>query len=247
MGLSAVVITCNEESNIARCLESLSFADEIVVLDSFSTDRTVEIARRYTDNVSSREFAGFSDQKNAALALARQDWVLVIDADEVVSPELADEIRAAVASREFDAYQMPRSTEFIGRRLRFCGWSPDYQLRLALRSKARFPFRLVHERMEVDGCIGTLNGCIIHYSYPDIETCARKMSLYGCASARQKMLEGRRFRWIDLVVSPPLAFLRMYIVKQGFRDGAHGFINSIMSACAAVYKQVALWDLSRRR
>jgi len=247
MGLSAVVITCNEESNIARCLESLSFADEIVVLDSFSTDRTLEIARRYTDNISSREFAGFSDQKNAALALARQDWVLVIDADEVVSPELADEIGAAVANGEFDAYQMPRLTEFLGQKMYHCGWYPDHQLRLARRSKARFPYRLLHESMEVDGHVGTLTGHIIHYSYPDIETCARKMSGYACASARQKLLEGRRFRWLDLVFAPPLVFLKKFFLKQGFRDGAHGFVNSIMSACAAVYKQVALWDLSRRR
>ena len=137
MELSAVVITWNEEKNIERCLEALRFCDEIVVVDSMSTDRTVEIASRHTDKVSLREFTGFSDQKSAAVALASGDWVLAVDADEIVSTELAGEIRDVIRHPEFDAYRIPRLSYFLGKAIRRCGWYPDYQLRLVRREKAQ--------------------------------------------------------------------------------------------------------------
>ena len=144
MGLSAVVITYNEEAELERCLASLSFADEIVVLDSFSTDRTVEIAGQFTNNVSCRQFMGFSDQWNAAIAIAAHEWILQVAADEVVGDALAEEIVDAISSGKYDAYRMPRSTFFLGKRMRHCGWYPDYQLRLVKKTIARIPDRLVH-------------------------------------------------------------------------------------------------------
>lgn len=244
MSLSAVLITYNEERNIERCLANLAFADEIVVLDSFSTDRTVELARRYTRNVSQREFAGFGEQWAAALALAEGDWVLVVGADEVVTPELAEEITAAVRDGDRDGYKMPRVTEFLGRKMRHCGWYPDYQLRLARRSKASFPDRLVHESMQVDGTIGVLRGHLAHYSHPDLDVYARKMAIYARAAARQKMREGRRFRATDLLVAPAFTFFKTYVLKQGFRDGWHGFVLSLLLGASSVLRYSMLWEMT---
>ena len=246
MGLSAVVITWNEEANIEQCLRSLSFADEIVVLDSFSTDRTVEIARKFTDKVSSREFTGFSDQKNAAIAMASQDWVLIVDADEVVPPELAVEIVDAITGGKYDAYRMPRSTYFLGRKMRHCGWYPDYQLRLARRSIAHIPDRLVHETMEVDCECGTLRGDLIHYSYRTMADYTRKMAAYSRAAAEQKFIEGRRFGVCDLLFNPGLTFFKMYVAKQGFRDGPHGLVLSVLTACSSALRYAFLWEMTKR-
>lgn len=243
MGISAVVITFNEEANIERCLRGLRFADEIVVLDSVSTDRTVELARQFTDRVSTREFVGFSDQKSAAMQLASHEWVLSVDADEVVTEELAEEIVAAVENGSCDAYRMPRSTFFLGRRMRHCGWYPDYQLRLARKSKAHYPARLVHERIEVSGTCGTLRSPLVHYSYGTMDDYVRKMVLYSRAAARQKFAEGRRFRLADLVCNPGSTFLRMYVLKQGFRDGLHGLVLSALTACSSALRYAALWEM----
>ena len=246
LGLSAVVITLNEEKNIERCLEALRFADEIVVLDSLSTDRTVTLARRYTDKISEREFTGYSDQKTAAIEMATQEWILLVDADEVVPEDLAREITSTLASADCDGYWIPRSTYFLGKLIRHCGWYPDYQLRLARKSKARFSVRLVHETLEVDVKCGRLKTALVHYSYPSMDEYARKMVSYARAGARQKMLDGGRFRLSDLVFRPGLAFLRMYIVKQGFRDGLHGFLLCTLTACSTALRYAMLWEMCVR-
>lgn len=244
MTISAVVITYNEEPNIGRCLSSLAFTDEIVVLDSHSTDRTVEIARAFTDKVSRREFTGFSDQKNAAMALASNDWVLIVDADEVVTPELASEVRSAVGSDSFAAYRMPRLTCFAGKPIRHCGWYPDHVTRLARRSKSRFGDRLVHETLEVDGPVGSLTSDLIHYSYRDLDDLVRKVTEYSRAAARQKLLDGERFSLGALMVAPGLTFLKKYIVKQGYRDGLRGFLICALSQFSVFLRYAMLWEMS---
>lgn len=245
MGLSAVVITYNEETRLKRCLDSLLFADEIVVVDSFSTDNTLEIARRYTQNVTCREFKGYSDQKNAAIAGATQEWVLIVDADEVISPELAEEIRQAIASGKFNAYRMPRSTYFLGRRMRYCGWYPDAQLRLVKRAIAHIPERLVHETIHVDCEVGYLENDMVHYSYDSMDVYCTKMVNYARAGAMQKFNEGRRCSIADLLLNPWFAFVKMYVVKQGFRDGMHGLVLSALTACSSALRYAILWDLGR--
>ena len=247
VSISAAVITLNEEANIERCLRGLSFADEIVVVDSLSTDRTVEIAREFTDKVISREFTGFSDQKSAAMELAGSEWVLFIDADEVVGDKLGAEIRKAVQSEGFDGYWIPRATYFLGKRIRHCGWYPDYQLRLARKSKARYPERLVHETLEVQGPCGRLKNDLIHYSYKSMDDYARKMVSYARAAARQKTLEGRKFSLADLALNPGLTFLKMYVVKRGFLDGLHGFVLSVLTACSSAVRYAMLWEMSSRK
>jgi glycosyltransferase involved in cell wall biosynthesis len=247
VSISAVVITLNEEPNIERCLASLGFADEIVVLDSLSTDRTVEIARRFTDKISEREFTGYSDQKNAAVGLAANDWVLIVDADEVVTAELAAEVRKAAETDKFAAYRMPRLTHFLGKPIRHCGWYPDYVVRLMRKSKARFADRLVHETPEVDGPVGTLSSDLVHYSYRDLDDLMRKMVAYSRAAARQKVLDGERFRFGALLFAPGLTFLKKYIVKQGYRDGLRGFIICALSQLGVFLRYAMLWEMSMRK
>ena len=246
VGLSAVVITLNEEKNIDACLRGLAFADEIVVVDSFSTDRTVEIARQHTDKVSSRHFTGFSDQKSAAIELAQNDWILIVDADEVVTGDLAAEIQAAVKNGDCDAYRIPRLSYFLGRPIRHCGWYPDYQLRLARRGTAHFADRLVHETLETDRKCGTFKHDLIHYTYRDMDDVVRKTVSYSRAGALQKVRQGTRCRLSDLLFRPGLAFLKKYVLKQGFRDGLHGFILSGLGAYEVFLKYAILWDITRR-
>lgn len=246
MSITACVITLNEEHNIEACLSGLAFADEIVLVDSLSTDATVELARKFTDKIVLREFKGFSEQKTAALEMATGDWVFFVDADEIVTPELALAITDAAASGRYEAYRMPRRTSFLGREMQYCGWYPDYQLRLVRRDKARFPERLVHERMDVDGPIGTLKPALIHNSYPTLDDYFRKMVIYARAAAMQKHLEGRAFRIRDVLFSPVIGFLRMYVVKQGYRDGIHGLMLSVLTACSTALRYATLWDIDKR-
>lgn len=242
MSISAVVITHNEESNIERCLASVSFTDEIVVLDSFSEDRTVELARRFTDKVSQRAFAGYADQKNAAMALASNDWVLVIDADEVVSEPLASEIRLAIEGEEYAAYRMPRLSYFMNKPIRHCGWYPDYVIKLMRKSKSHYPDRLVHEKPEVVGPIGTLEHDLLHYTYRDLEQLCRKVVSYSRAASRQKMRDGERFALSKLLFAPGLTFLKKYVLQQGFRDGLPGFVVCAMAQFGVFLRYAMLWE-----
>lgn len=247
MKISAVVITYNEEPNIERCLASLAFADEIVVLDSFSTDRTVEIARGFTNKVSQREFTGFSDQKNAALDLASNDWVLIVDADEVVTPELAAEIQQAARSDQFAAYRMPRLTHFLGKPIRHCGWYPDHVIKLFRRSKVHYPDRLVHETPDVDGSVGSLSRDLLHYTCRGMDDLCRKTVAYARAAARQKQQDGVCFRLDKLLFAPGLTFLKKYIAQQGIRDGMRGFIICAMNQVGVFLRYAMLWEISTRK
>lgn len=244
MKLSAVVITLNEEHRIERCLASLAFADEIVVLDSFSTDRTVEIAKRFTDKINQREFKGYSNQKNAAMELATNDWVFIVDADEVVTPELAVEVLKAIGSDQFVGYRMPRLTHFLGKPIRHCGWYPDYIIRLARKSRARFGDRLVHETLEVDGLVSTLEHDLIHYTYSNLDDLVRKILAYSRAAARQKIRDGERFQLSKLLFAPGLTFLKKYFIKQGYRDGLRGYLICALSQIGVFLRYVMLWEMS---
>jgi len=243
MGISALVITADEEANIRDCLSCLQFADELIVVDSFSSDDTAKIARECGARVEQREFKGYSDQRNYCISLATQEWILIVDADERVSMELAEEIRTAVEKREYDAYRIPRLTEFLGKPMRRCGWYPDYQLRLIQRSKARVPDRLVHETLETEEPCGTLRNDLLHYSYRTVEDYSRKMVAYARAAARQKSIEGRKFSWGDSAFNPGLTFFKMYILKGGILAGVRGLTLCALSAGASVLRYAYLWEL----
>ena len=245
--LSVTVITRNEAADIAAALESVAWADEIVVVDSGSTDETVAIARRYTDRVVVREWPGYGAQKNIAASLASHDWILSLDADERVTPALAGEIQQAlVTDPPVCGYRIPRVTWHLGRWIRTTDWYPDPQLRLYNRTKARWISPLVHESVAADGAVGTLRHELQHYAYRDIADHLETMDRYTTLAARQLYEQGRRASLLDLMGHPPLAFLRNYVAKGGIRDGAAGFIISAMNAHYVFLKFAKLWDLRRQ-
>jgi len=241
--VTATVITFNEAANIEAALVSLGFADEIVVVDSESTDDTVAIARRFTDKVWVRPWPGYIAQKNFAAAQASHDWILSLDADERVSPPLADEIRGLPAEDAVAGYRIPRVTFHLGRWLRSTDWYPDYQLRLYDRRRARWSGRHVHESVTADGPVGRLGGEILHYAYRDLSHHLLTMDRYTTLAARQMFEDGRRAGWWDLALHPPAAFLRNYVLRGGFRDGVPGLIVSAMNARYVGLKLAKLWEL----
>jgi glycosyltransferase involved in cell wall biosynthesis len=247
-GVTATVITFNEAAHIEAALRSLAFADEIVVVDSESTDDTVARARRFTDKVFVRPWPGYAAQKNFAAGQAAHDWIFSLDADERVSDVLAAEVRAwAAAAGDAPAgpagFRMPRATFHLGRWLRSTDWYPDYQLRLYDRRRARWAVRLVHESVTVDGPVARMRGELLHYAYRDLSHHVVTMDRYTTLAARQMFAEGRRARWWDLALHPPAAFVRNYVLRAGFRDGVPGLIVSAMNARYVGLKYAKLWEL----
>jgi len=244
--LSVTVITKNEAADLEAALASVAWADEIVVVDSQSTDDTVAIARKHTDRVVIREWPGYIDQKNYAASIASHDWILSLDADERVTPELANEITALMAGAPREAaFRIPRVTWHLGQWIRTTDWYPDYQLRLYDRRSAQWTGKYVHEAVTVRGETGQLRGDLQHYAYRDIADHLETIDRYTTYAAKQMHEAGRRAGVVDLVVHPPLAFLRNYIVRGGIRDGAAGFIISRLNAYYVFLKFAKLWELQR--
>jgi glycosyltransferase involved in cell wall biosynthesis len=224
-GVSAILITRNEEGNVRDCLASLAFAEEIVVVDSGSTDRTEEICRSDPRvRWFSEEWKGFGPQKNSALDKATASWVFSIDADERVTGELAREIAGLdPSSLPVDGFRVPRRSHFGGTWVRHGGWYPDYTIRLWRKGRGRFVDRSVHEVVRIEGPVGTLRGDLLHYTYRDTADFLERMERYAALGAREMRREGRRATPFDLVFRPPFTFLNMYVLKRGFLDGALGF------------------------
>ena len=247
MTISVVIIARNEEAGIRRCLESVTWADEIVVLDSGSTDATVRICREYTPHVHETDWPGFGPQKNRALACATQDWVLSLDADEWLTPSLRDEIRAAVATPGgFDAFRLPRLSSFCGRYMRHSGWWPDHVVRLFRRGRARFSDDLVHERVIAEGRIGTLREPIMHETFVDLDDLLQKMNRYSSVSAQEMRDGGRKAGLAAAVLRGLWAFVRTYVVRGGFLDGREGFMLAVATAEGTYYRYAKLMLLDRK-
>ena len=243
--VTAIVITRNEAAHIRAALASLSFADEIILVDSESTDDTVTIAREFTDHIVVRPWPGYVEQKNFAASLATHDWIFSLDADERVTPGLADEMRAAIEAAAPDAagFRVPRVTWHLGRWIRSTDWYPDHQLRLYHRARARWTGHLVHESVQADGAVRTLSGELLHYAYRDLTHHWQTMNHYTSLAARQMFERGRRARWWHLLLHPPAAFLRNDLLRGGFRDGVPGLIISAMNARYVGLKYAKLWEL----
>lgn len=243
--VSAIVICFNEEQNIGPCLESLNWCDEIVVVDSFSTDRTVEIARQYTHRVVQREWAGYRDQKAFAHSQATKDWVLLVDSDERVTPELREEIQQTL-SRDGGAYagfSLPRLVFYLGRWWWRGGWYPDYDVRLFKRDRASWGGSDPHEKIFVDGPVRRLRHPLHHYSYRNIEDHVERINHFTSISSRELWKEKKRWHWMDVLLRPPFRFFRYYILQRGFLEGFAGFHVAVTGAMYVFLKYAKLWEL----
>jgi glycosyltransferase involved in cell wall biosynthesis len=245
--LTVTVITRNEAANIEGALESVRWADEIVVVDSHSVDETVAIAKKYNARIVIHDWAGYSAQRNYAAEIASNDWILALDADERVPPELAVEIQRIVREGSvLGGYRMPRISHYLGRWIRGTDWYPDYQLRLYDRRVGRFNGKRVHESVELTyGRPGQLQHDLQHYPYRDISDHVTSIDHYTTLAAEEWFAEGRRTNAIEFAVHPPVAFLRNYVARRGFRDGAAGFLISILNSYYVFLKVLKLWELQR--
>jgi (heptosyl)LPS beta-1,4-glucosyltransferase len=244
--LSVTIITKNEASDIAAALASVVWADEIVVVDSGSSDGTPDIARRYASRVVEREWPGYIAQKNYAASIASHDWILSLDADERVTPELAREVRDIInRDSTTAAYRVPRVTWHLGRWIRTTDWYPDYQTRLYDRTRAEWTGKYVHEAVTARGAVGQLRGELQHFAYRDIADHLETIDRYTTYAARQMHEDGGRVGLLQLAGHPPLAFLRNYLVHGGIRDGAAGFIISALNAYYVFLKFAKLWEMRR--
>jgi len=249
MTLSAVVITKNEARVIQRCLESVAWADEIIVLDSASDDCTAEIARRLKAKVEvTGDWPGFGAQKNRALALATGDWVLSLDADEWVTPELRAEIvRALAASNGHAAFRMPRLSSYCGRFMRHSGWWPDHVTRLFQRGAARFSDDRVHERLIVEGSVGALHEALRHEAVRDLDEALAKMNAYSTAGALMQHERGARASLTGAIWHGAWTFVRTYVLRAGFLDGREGFMLAVSNAEGAYYRYLKLMLLTAKK
>ncbi len=247
--VSACIIAFNEEDRLGPCLDSLRWVDEVVVVDSLSSDRTAELARERGATVIQRPFPGHVEQKNFAAEQAGSEWIVSLDADERLSPALQVELQAALAAAPADVvgYSMPRLTFYLGRWIRHGGWYPDRKLRAWRRGRARWGGRNPHDRVEVlgEGRVVALQGDIEHHSYRDLADHLQKMNSYTTIMARERHREGERFRVWRLLLSPPARFVRHYLLKAGFLDGLPGLVVAVLAAFYVLQRHLKLWELER--
>ena len=247
--LSATVITLNEEERVRDCLEGVRWADEIVVLDSFSTDRTVEICREYTERVLQEKLPSTAARRARALELAEHEWVLSLDADERVSTALAEEIQEALSRPDLHAYggfRMPRLTLLMGRWMRHGSWHPNYQLRLTRKSCTTVHDNAPHDVIEVTGRVGTLRNSIEHRQPDALSDQLAKAAQYSNIFAETKHAKGATTGAARIFLHPILRFLRNYVLRLGFLDGTRGLIIGLSGAFHSYQKQAKLWELSQK-
>lgn len=246
MSLSVIIITKNEADHIGACLDSVAFADEIIVLDSGSTDATCDIARQKGAKVhQTGDWPGFGHQKNRALDLATGDWVLSVDADERVTPELAGAIRQAIEQPAANAYKIARLSWFGGRWIRHSGWWPDYVIRLFRRGSARFSPVRVHEKVVVEGPTPALQGHFQHYPYANLESFIGKINLYSTEAAQAMHARGKRAGVASALGHAFWTFVRHYLLRRGFLDGRAGLVLAVMAATGSYYRYTKLLFLNQ--
>lgn len=249
--LSVTIVTFNEGPNIRRTLESVKWADEIVVVDSGSTDGTADICRAYTKKVVYQGRIGVAKNKNFAIDNATGDWVLSLDADEPVEEALAGEIRAIISSPEArDGYRIPRKTYFLGKLIKHGGWYPDYNLRLFRRAKGRFEERAVHEAVKVEGTVGVTKHAIDHYAYPDLGMFLRKMNTYSSLAVdvmAKKGISAFQSSWLNIAFRPLLTFVYKYFFRLGFLDGKHGLVLNLVHSWYVFAKYAKAWEFGQKQ
>jgi len=247
--LSVIIITKNEEKNITDCLESIKWADEIIIVDAFSTDATIEIAKRYTNKVFQKEWIGFADQKNYALNLASNEWVLSLDADERVSEKLKAKLHNLLSNKieleKYSGYKIKRDNYFLGKKINSCGWNKDYQLRLFKKSLTKLTNRLVHEGFEVTGEIGIIKESILHLSYKSFKEAIEKINHYSTLEALEKSTK-QKSNFFTIIFYPILYFAQHFIFRYGFIDGIYGFFVSLLHSWTKMLVQLKIWELQHK-
>ncbi len=246
--VSVYMITYNNEETIERALKSVTWANEIVIVDSFSNDRTVEIGRRFTDKVFQRKWPGHRDQYQYAADLTTHEWIMFVDADEEISPELAEEIRKELSGKGegVDGFFVYRRTFYLGRWIRYGGWYPDGEIRLYRRNKGRWEGGL-HARAVVNGRVQPLKNLYHHYTYRDISDQIQTIDKYSRIAAEDMLQQGETFSLFKLLFHPPFRFIKEYFFKSGFRDGLPGLVIVMSTAYYVFIKYAKLWELTRRQ
>jgi glycosyltransferase involved in cell wall biosynthesis len=243
--ISACVTAGNEEANIRRCLESLTWCDEIIVVDSFSTDRTVEICKEYTKRVYQHEWLGYIGQKNLIREMATHEWVMFLDADEEVSPALRSEIQELFKKGpgSYDGFQFPRKVFYLGRWICHGEWYPDIKLRLFRKNRGRSAGREPHDHVIVEGPVKTLKNPIFHYTYDNMSEHLANMNRFSTITAQEKHREGVRFNAFGWMFRTVWRFFKAFFFKLGFLDGRRGLIIAMVSSFGVAMKYAKLWEL----
>jgi glycosyltransferase involved in cell wall biosynthesis len=245
--VSVVIVTRNEEKNIGDALESVKDFEDIVVVDSFSEDRTVEICKKYTYRVYQHEWQGYAKQKQMAVDYAEKPWVLILDADERVTQRLKSEIMEEIKNASFSGFYIPRKNFFLDKWIRHGGWWPDYTLRLFLKDMAFIEDRKVHEKVVVKGKVGYLKNPLEHYTYRTVSDYIKKMDRYSTLSAEELREKGVNPGLITMVVHPLSTFFKMFFLRGGFMDGIHGLILAILYSYYTFLKYLKLWESSSHK
>lgn len=249
--LTALIPTFNEEDNIRDCLESVKWADEILIVDSYSNDKTLEIARSYTDRIIQHEYINSATQKNWAIPQARHEWVLIVDSDERVTEELKNEIEKALSkdSDDINGYYIPRKNFFLGKEIKHGGWEfqHDLNLRLFKRDFGRYENKEVHADIIIKGRKGKIGSPFLHYSYKTIAPYLKKLERYTNWAALDVAKKGKRIGWQQFVFRPTGTFIKMFVLKLGFLDGIHGLILALFSSYYVYIKYVKAWEIQNSK
>ncbi len=244
--ISVTIITQNEKANIGRCLESVKWADEIVVVDSGSTDGTIDICQRYHCKIINTEWLGFGPTKHLAVEQASHDWIFSIDSDEEVTPELQQRIIELFSSEpKLKSWRIKRSSFYLGEKIKYSGWDSDYPVRIFNKKFGQFNKKPLHESIVVPGERGTLSAPLLHYTYPTISSHIAKMNRYSDLSAAEAVARGKKSSVTGALCRGAAKFLKMYIIKRGFLDGTAGFILAKNSAFGVYLKYLKIWQQAR--
>ena len=245
--LSAVIITKNEAQHISQCLESVQWVDEIIVLDSGSEDDTIKLCQKFTNKIYSTDWPGFGIQKQRAIEKANGEWILSLDADEVVSTELKEEIQRTIQSTHFNGFEIPRLSSYCGKQIHHGGWWPDYTLRLFRKGYGKFSEAIVHEKIDIKGKTGRLKSPLLHETYVDLEEVISKINSYSSLSAQMMHEKGAKSSLGRAIFGATWTFFRTFILRAAFLDGREGLMLSISNAETAYYKFLKLFELHQNR
>ena len=244
--ISVIIITKDEEKNISDCLKSVEWADEIIVIDAESNDKTVELAKIFTDKVFTKKWEGYVPQKKYALSLASNEWVLSVDADERITPELKTEI-LKLSPGNFAGYKIRRKNFLLGKEITSCGWGNDYQLRLFKKEKTDLTDRLVHEGFTVDGKIGKLKNPMLHYTFSSFTEYFNKINYYTSLKAEELVKQKGKIGGWTIFSHTVSAFILFFINKRGFKDGVRGLIISLLHSVSTMLNYIKLWELQNKK